>query len=77
MNIIKYPSIVCFSDGETWEEFNDGIRLIKFNKIGRQMVIEEGHKIRHLKEEHYTSMSLEECLRYVDSFYKFHFESSD
>ena len=50
--------IVCFSDGETWEEVNDGIEIITLNGSGIHALYEECYKPRHLKEDQFTSYSL-------------------
>ena len=50
--------IVCFSDGESWEEMNDGIELITLNGSGIRSVYQDGDKPRHLKEDQFTSYSL-------------------
>ena len=50
--------IVCFSDGESWEEMNGGIELITLNDSGIRSVYHDGDKPRHLKEDQFTSYSL-------------------
>ena len=50
--------IVCFSDGESWEEMNDGIELITLNGSGIRSVYQDGDKPRYLKENQFTSYSL-------------------
>ena len=49
--------IVCFSNGETWEEMNDEISLITLNKSGIHAIYDEGFYPKHLKEDQYDSYS--------------------
>ena len=51
--------IVCFSNGEEWEEMNDEIKIVNLYGTGiRDFYHERCKKLHHLKEDEFSSYSL-------------------